>query len=157
MRLQSLINSGKLLDSPTVVAEVLNKKIADCSALCEQRIVNGFTIKLSDNKYYSFKLTVEDQINLMRHDASLRAGAKTFIYHATDMPCRIFSREDMRIIVDTYQKFTNYHTTYFNAVKQYLKTLTSVAEINAFEYGQDISNVVPDKNIAGLLKRGGFN
>ena len=87
-RLQSLLNSGQ---EPSADAEALtNAKLTTIkrlSALCKNKITSGFSVKLSDGKEYGFKLTTEDQLNLMAIENRLNAGEKTFIYHFVVARC----------------------------------------------------------------------
>jgi hypothetical protein len=91
----------------------------------------------------------------MSIEGQLNAGAETFIYHATNQPCRFFSREDMTKIISTFKRYTLYHTTYFNVAKQYINSLVDIEKANTFTYGTDVSEVVDDIVIKQILKNGG--
>jgi hypothetical protein len=84
----------------------------------------------------------------------LNAGATSFVYHAVDMPCQVFTASDMTLIIRAFRRHTLYHTTYFNAAKQYIKTLTNIDEVTAFTYGTDISDTVEDIMLRQILKKG---
>ena len=45
-------------------------------------------------------LTTEDQINLMIIENQLLSGESSFIYHATNKPCRIYTKDDMLKIIN---------------------------------------------------------
>ena len=122
--------------------------------MCKNKITSGFSVKLSDNQEYSFKLTTEDQLNLMSIENQLNAGEKTFIYHATNQPCRTFSFEDMSIIIKAFKQHVLFHTTYFNVAKQYVNSLVNIDAVNAFTYGTDVFNVIDDKRIRQILSGG---
>ena len=155
-RLYDLLNSDQeIIANEKIVITTRQKKIEQLSKICHEKIVSGFSVRLSDGKYYDFKLTVEDQLNLMATENQLNSGAETFIYHATNGPCKSFSREDMYKIIDYFKRYTLYHTTYFNVAKQYINSLTDIDKITAFNYGDDVSDVVEDRAIKKILKTGG--
>jgi hypothetical protein len=155
-RLQGLLGSGCVpaADEETLkVAKI--SVIKRLSIICKNKIIAGFTVLLSDNNLYEFRLTTEDQLNLMGIENQLNAGAETFLYHATEQPCRFFSREDMMKIITAFKQHTLYHTTYFNVAKQYINSLIDIDKITNFIYGDDVSEVVNDIVIKQILKNGG--
>jgi hypothetical protein len=155
-RLQSLLGSGQEVSADaTALAEAKRETIKRLSTLCKNKITSGFSVVLSDGETYDFKLTTEDQLNLMSIEGQLNAGAETFIYHATNQPCKFFSREDMIKIINTFKRYTLYHTTYFNVAKQYINSLTDIEKVNRFTYGTDVSEIIEDVVIKQILKNGG--
>ena len=155
-RLQSLLNSGQEPSADESALAIAKRNvIRRLSNTCKAKITSGFSVVLSDGVSYSFKLTTEDQLNLMSIEGQLSTGAETFIYHATNQPCRFFSREDMTKIIATFKRYTLYHTTYFNVAKQYINSLVDVEKVNRFTYGTDVSEVVDDVVIKQILKNGG--
>jgi hypothetical protein len=155
-RLQNLLNSGQEISADeSALATAKREAIKRLSNICKNRITSGFSVILSDGETYNFKLTTEDQLNLMSIEGQLNAGAETFIYHATNQPCRFFSREDMIKIINTFKRHTLYHTTYFNTAKQYINSLVSIEKVNMFTYGTDVSDIVEDPVIKQILKNGG--
>jgi hypothetical protein len=83
------------------------------------------------------------------------AGEDSFIYHATGDTCRIYSRKDMSKIIDAYKKHNLYHTTYFNAAKQYILGLSDIEKVRTFNYGDDISASVNDSVLKNIVKNWG--
>ena len=79
---------------------------------------------------------------------------ETVVYHAINQPCRIFSRDDMVKVIKAFSQHTTYHTTYFNAAKQYINSLTDMEKINRFDYGTDVSATVKDRVIKQILRNG---
>ena len=155
-RLKSILNSEQKIDTNSIALESAKQsKIRSLSNICKNKIISGFSVKLSDDITYKFKLTVEDQLNLMMLENQLLAGVKSFIYHATDMPCKVYDEEDMAKIIGTFKSHTLYHTTYFNVAKQYIKSLTDIEKVNLFAYGQDISWYTKDPIIKQIIKNGG--
>jgi hypothetical protein len=154
-RLDSLLNSGAdIIANAAELNTEIDTAIENLSQICRHVITSGFSVLLSDGKIYKFKLTVEDQINLLNLENQLNAGENMFIYHATGSPCQVFKREDMQKIICTYRKFVRYHTTYFNAAKRYVSSLTNIDEIKAFSYGTDISSTVSDVAVRQILLDG---
>lgn len=155
-RLRGLLNSNKEISADETALETAKRDmIQRLSGICKNKITTGFNIKLSDGELHNFKLTVEDQLNLMIIENQLNSGVTSFIYHETDKPCRFFTKEDMTKIIASFKRYTLYHTTYFNAAKQYIKTLTDIEKVNLFTYGTDVSEVVDDITLKQILKNGG--
>lgn len=155
-RLNNLLNSGKLPRADTVAMKNAKmRKTEQLSAICKSKITAGFYVTLDDNISYNFKLTTEDQLNLMALENQLNAGGKSFIYHATDQPCRCFTRSEMKRVISIFKRHVLYHTTYFNVAKQYIKSLTDIEKVNTFTYGVDLSSTVNDDTIKQILKNGG--
>lgn len=154
-RLHSLLNSDKeIVANKAKLQSEISTAIENLSDICKYKIESGFSVLLSDGKVYKFKLTAEDQINLLNLESQLNAGENVFIYHATGMPCQMFKREDMKKIIKTYRKFVQYHTTYFNAAKQYISSLTDIDQIKKFSYGTNITSTVSDYAVKQILLNG---
>lgn len=157
-RLQNLLNSKiEVSADETALEEAKHTKINYLSNVCKNKITAGFTIELSDGELYNFKLTSEDQLNLMILEQQLIAGAETFVYHATNQPCKIFKKADVQLIIEAFKRHTLYHTTYFNTAKQYIKSLFDIEKVNLFTYGTDVSEVVDNIVLKQILKTGGGN
>lgn len=154
-RLQGLLNSDQeVCADESILDKTRQNKISQLSSQCKVNINAGFSVTLSDGKSYSFKLTAEDQLNLMSIEGQLNAGAETAIYHATNQPCRVFSRDDMLKVIKAFRHHVTYHTTYFNAAKQYISSLTDIEKINKFSYGADVSTIVKNSIIKKILRNG---
>lgn len=154
-RLYGLLNSGvEVSADESDLEKAKQSKIQSLSNICKNRIISGFSIVLSDNAEYDFKLTTEDQLNLMLIENQLYTGESQFIYHATNQPCRLFNKDDMIKIINKYKHFVLYHTTYFNAAKQYINKLTDITKVNLFSYGNDVSEIVDDVVLKQILKNG---
>lgn len=157
-RLKGLLNSGQEITADKDILEVtINNAISKLSEVCNSKITEGFSIRLSDGKNHNFKLTTEDQINLLNLENQLNGGSQTFIYHATGEFCKSFTRDDMIKIIKAYRKQVLYHTTYFNIAKQYIKSLNDVDKVTAFSYGMNIAWFAKDPAICKILRDGGVN
>ena len=154
-KLQKLLKKGATISADeTELAKVKKLLLNKMSYSCKQNIISGFTLTLSDTKSYHFKLTIEDQLNLMMIEQQIINGEQTFVYHATDYPCEIFSKEDMLQIIAQAKQHTLYHTTYFNALKQYILKQEDIKVLNELSYGTDISETISDPTIKNIIKRG---
>lgn len=152
-QLSALLGSGRT-DIPgdnLRLYECKKAKIAEMSAICSDMITKGFSVLLSDNYYHNFRLTIEDQLNLYRIENQLLAGETSFVYHETNSPCQVYSKEDITIIVNASKNLTLYHTTYFNVLKQYINARVSVSEVEEVYYDMDILDEVADTSIKALL------
>jgi hypothetical protein len=154
-RLSGLLSSGQTISADeSALAKAKTEKLKLLSSCCKNKIVAGFTIQLSDCEQ-NFKLTTEDQLNLMLIESQLASGETHFVYHATNQPCKIYSKEDMLKIIRAFRKHVLYNTTYYNAVKQYINSLTDIEKVNMFYYGQDISETVENPMLKQIIKNGG--
>lgn len=155
-RLRNLLNSGQVLTADKNSLETAKREmITRLSNICKQKITAGFSVVLSDNEKYHFKLTTEDQLNLMLLETQYNAGEELFVYHATNLPCKLYKRDDIHIIINAFRRHLLYHTTYFNAAKQYINALTDIDKVNTFSYGNDISDATVDVTLRQILKNGG--
>lgn len=155
-RLQNLLSSGKEpVADESALAKAKSTAIQRLSKLCKAKITSGFSITLSDGQMYNFKLTAEDQLNLLSIENQLNSGSTSFLYHATGQPCRFYSHEDMTKIISAFRRYTVYHTTYFNVAKQYINSLNDVMKVNMFTYGNDVAEATNEAVIKQILKNGG--
>ena len=117
---------------------VRNGKIAEMSAICKQTIYGGIEVELSDGNSYHFALTLEDQINITSLEEMAKDGVAQIPYHADGELCKFYSVADIITIVEAAKSFKSYHVTYFNALKAYIKSLESIEDITAVQYGMSI-------------------
>ncbi len=118
--------------------EVKAAKKAEISAICEQIIYAGINLTLIDGESYHFSLTEKDQINLFGKLAQLTAGAEQVEYHADGMPCKYYSAEDMRNIVESALWHVSYHTTYCNTLNIWIAVCESAEAVQQIFYGADV-------------------
>lgn len=156
-RLKQLLDEGATISADASgLSQAKEVKLAALSSQCKARIIAGFTVTLADGKAYHFNLTAEDQLNLLRIESQLRSStSEFFIYHATNQPCTVFSKQDMATIINAAQAHMLYHTTYFNAVKQHINSLTDISAVREFSYGSNVIDAVENSVIKQILKTGG--
>lgn len=153
--LELLTEKVDISSNEDALYEAKQAVIRKLSNICKNTITAGFNVRLSDGEIYNFRLTTEDQLNLMQLENQLLAGNETFLFHATNQPCRFFTKTDMTKIINTFKRFITYHTTYFNIAKQHVNSMLSIDKVTAFEYGEDLSHLVFDKSIKQILRTGG--
>lgn len=157
-RLKCLLNSDQVVTADrTSLDTAINKAINRLSEQCNTKIIEGFSLRLSDSKKHHFKLTAEDQLNLLNLESQFNSGVQSFVYHATGEPCQVFTREDFQKVIKAYREHVLYHTTYFNVAKQYLKSLTDIDKVVDFSYGMNLAWTVKDQTLQKILCGGGIN
>lgn len=115
--------------------EQQEKVIKKAKEQCTKTIVNGIDF---NEEHFSFEIT--DQLNIARLINQVQSGKEKVIYHADGKPCRFFSAEEITNLNEAMENFIEYHTTYFNSLKEYIKTLNLKSELNAVKYGMEIPN-----------------
>ena len=126
------------LPSDITVDYVKTMKLAEMSNKCNQTITNGFDVMLSDNKVYHFSLTTQDQLNLITLSSMLASGETSIPYHADGELCRFYSAEDITSIIEMATQFKTYQVSYYNSLKAYIESLSTIDEIHAITYGNEI-------------------
>lgn len=156
----SLINAGKknIKEVPEKfreeIAELLNiplkeltleeekeLKIKELSEECESNICNGIDIILpSDNKSYHYSFTLTDQNNIKTcFDLAVSTKSQT-PYHADNEGCRLYEPIDIVTIYAEEQYFITKQTTFFNYLKQQIRSLKSIEDVRAVTYETELVN-----------------
>ena len=117
---------------------VIQSKIDEMSVCCRNAIYSGFSIKLSDGKDYHFSLTMQDQMNISNALLLIYNGEINIPYHADDDFFKYYSKEDMIHIINEANKHKLYHLSYFNSLKKYIKSISSINQVSEIYYGSDI-------------------
>ena len=66
------------------------------------------------------------------------AGEEPLPYHADNEPCKFYSAADIITINTAMENAVIFHTTYFNSLKIYINSLSTITEIGAIFYGIEI-------------------
>lgn len=122
-------------DSIELVREA---KIREMSQTCEDIITEGVDVVLSNGETHHFSLTVQDQLNLITLTKYVEAGENHIPYHADGELCIYYTAQDIQAIVSAATIWKTYHTTYFNSLKAYIKSLRSINTISRVVYGCEI-------------------
>lgn len=145
-------SAGYTPDDPGIdIEEVKRKKLSQLSQICNQTIVRGFDVLLSDNKTYHFDLTIEDQINIASLKELIAQGATQIPYHAAGELCRFYPVQDIMTIIEKGTEFKTYHVTYYNSLKYYVNSMTSVAMVEATKYGDPVPKQYRSEVMQALL------
>ena len=131
-----LINSGVLTD--TDVEVVREAKIAEMSAACNKRIEEGIDVTLSDGEIRHFSLEVSDQLKISKLNDRAKAGVTELPYHADGESCKFYTAEDVGAINTAMENCVEFNVTYFNSLRDYIRSMTEIADVNAVKYGIDI-------------------
>lgn len=123
-------------------------KIDQLNKICNQTIVNGFDIVLSDGLEHHFSLDVNDQLNLISLSAMVANGEAYIPYHADGELCTFFSNEDASAIMNKATEFKTYITTVCNSLKAYVGSLDTIEEIAAINFDTQI----PEEYQSDVLK-----
>lgn len=134
---------------PVVVSSleyIRDSKISEMSLQCRKTIEAGVDVELRmETKHFS--MDTQDQLNLM----SLGVMAQTqelIPYHADGETCIFYTADEINQIVAAATAHKVYHTTYYNALKNYINSLSTIEEIAAITYGTPI----PDEYQSEVLK-----
>ena len=134
-------------DEPDIILETIREyKINRMNVACRNTIENGIDLLIRD-KIHHFSLSTQDQLNLM--NLGIMAQTEELIpYHADGEPCEFFTAEEINTIIAAANQFKIYHTTYYNALKNYINSLGTIEDINAITYGVTI----PEEYKTDVLK-----
>ena len=125
---------------------VRTAKLNSMSNACHQAIEAGIDIDIRGAVHH-FSLTTQDQLNLM--SLSLMAQTQDLIpYHADGEVSYFYTANEINQIITATNSHKTYHTTYYNALKNYINSLETIEEIAAITYGTPI----PDEYKSEVLK-----
>lgn len=127
-------------------------KINEMSKTCNQIIIAGFDVELSDKEVHHFDLSLEEQLNFISLKDMINGGATEIPYHAANEPCKFYSAEDILKVIETGTMFKTYHVTYFNSLKQYILSLNTIDDITAVVYGMQIPQKYYSEVMIALTK-----
>ena len=114
--------------------KVLETKLTNMRMICNQTITYGIDY---NNAHYS--LSDEDQMNLTNLSLMAQSGVPYVPYHADGQLCRMYSAEEIIAISQLAIQWITFHTTYYNFTKSYLKNITDMNQLIAFQYGMPLS------------------
>lgn len=117
---------------------VRQRKIEQMSQLCNDAIVSGVDVELSDGNTHHFSLTLEDQMNLLSLQSMIFAGADAIPYHADGEECQYYSADDFTVIAAAATNWKLYQESYFNSLRAYIQSMETMPELLAVEYGMEV-------------------
>lgn len=127
-------------------------KIEELNQACKDTITKGISIYFQDGSYHEFKLTLEDQINLLELEKEINDGAEYVLYHGTNELCNLYSAKDMKKVIFEVSKYKKYHTTYFNLLKYCIYNMYNIEEIEKINYGIDFSDLSISNEMKNSLR-----
>lgn len=112
-------------------------KISEISQSCNAAIVSGVDIEL-DGETVHFNLSIEDQSNINNLFRVVELGGTEFPYQADGGVCKVYTATEIVQIYITAQTHITTQTTYHNALKSYVQSLTDTDRISAVTYGMTL-------------------
>ena len=142
-----------VVDSDSIITldYLKTQKIKEMSYYCNQAIVNGFDVELSDGRTHHFSLTVQDQLNLITLSSLAASGVDNIPYHADGELCEFFSVNDIQMIVKAATELKTYHTTYYNSLKLFIQSLGDRDDVANVIYGANIPDEYKSDVLIALL------
>lgn len=112
-------------------------KLAEISAACNAVITAGIDLELTEGPVH-FNLSIEDQTNIANLFRVVELGGTEFPYQADGGVCRVYSATEIAQIYIATQTLITTQTTYHNALKEYVLSLSSLDKISAVTYGMTL-------------------
>lgn len=123
----------EIIGSESAVEDLRAAKIQAMSKTCADVIIAGIDY---EGKHYS--MAVEDQLNMMSLLGSVQQGAESVPYHADGEECRFYSAAEFMAIADLATRHKIYQESYFNSLRSYIESMTTMEELSAVTYGVEI-------------------
>lgn len=151
-QLEALVKSARLtieemaeiIGEDNTIEVIRDAKIAEISGACNAAILNGFDIELAGETEH-FNLSIEDQSNIANLFRVVELGGNAFPYQADGGKCRIYTAREIAQIYIMAQSTITSQTTYYNALKAYVQSLTNAEKISAVVYGMTLPKKYRDE------------
>lgn len=125
--------------------EIKNNKISELSDICNHLIENGVDIDINGTvEHFSYSLSKGDQNNI---DDIMKLAASTGLgqsYHCDNGNCKIYTIDQIVTLYITVKVNKLINMTYFNQMKQYIKSFTSdddIEIINSISYNTPLTGI----------------
>lgn len=119
--------------------EVKTSKINTFSNTCSMAITNGVDVAFTEDNVEHFSYSEEDQVNLKEiFDLAVQTNVPMY-YHADGEGCKLYTVEQIIAIYTSATTNKMHHITYFNQIRMYINSLETTEEVNAIEYGQELT------------------
>lgn len=132
-------NPGVKYDESDTIDDIKEKKIEALSTDCNKAIINGFDFL---DEHYSFNL--DDQSNIQGSKILADAGIPV-PYHPDGGDCREYEPKVFLSLIMAATIHKESHLTYFNQLKQYIKSLDDSNAIKAINYGDELTGSYLEK------------
>ena len=133
---------------------VKEMKIKEMSNTCRQTIIDGVDVELSDGKTHHFSLEIEDQIKIQALALKAQQGEEKLYWHPDGELCQFYSAEDILRIYAALEETQTVNTTYFNSLRNYIQSMTSIEQVGKVVYGMGIPEEYQSEVLKYLLKEG---
>ena len=127
----------EILGSDTALDTIRTAKLLEISKACNAVIVAGIDVQIGERTDH-FNLALEDQSNINNLFRVVELGGTEFPYQADDGTCTVYSAQEIAQIYIAVQTAITSQTTYHNALKAYVQSLTDVEKISAVTYGMNL-------------------
>lgn len=174
--LKEALDSNKIIDEPEIEIDIDNEeteiepteeeiidnntldmvrtsKIQEMNKTCNKVITDGFDIVLSDGLTHHFSLEITDQLKISKLNDRANNGQELLPYHADDEVCKFYSSDDIIAINTKMEYVIEYHTTYYNSLKTYIQSCSTIQEISDIYYGVDIPEEYQSEVLVVLLNQ----
>lgn len=129
--------ASTILGEEDPIETIRNMKLKEISDACSYTIISGIDIELNKEKVH-FNLSIEDQSNINNLFRVVELGGTEFPYQSDGGECRIYTAAEIAQIYIASQTLITTQTTYHNALKQYVQSLSSIDDITAVTYGMKL-------------------
>lgn len=120
--------------------EAKSTKIAELSKTCNTLIIDGVDVKM-DGVTEHFSYNDEDQTNIKElFDIVMQTNSPMY-YHQDNGGCRLYSAGQIINLYVTEVTNKMHHTTYFNQLKMYIKSLNNVDAVSSVSYGDELQGI----------------
>ena len=119
--------------------EARAEKISQLSAVCNALIVAGADIRLADGSTQHFDYSTEDQLNISDMFSAVVLGASCYPYQPANGSCAVYQAADIVTIYTTLAGQKTAQLTYYHQLKDYVRSLETVAGADAVVYGQPLT------------------
>lgn len=120
--------------------EAKSIKIAGLSRTCNALITNGVDMEI-DGVTEHFSYNDEDQTNIKElFDIVMQTNSPMY-YHQNNGGCRLYSAEQIINLYVTEVTNKMHHTTYFNQLKMYIKSLNDIGAVSSVAYGDKLQGI----------------
>lgn len=134
----------EIVGEDNAVDLIRTSKIEEISRACNSSIVSGVDLEF-EGEVVHFNLSIEDQSNIANLFRVVELGGSEFPYQADGGVCRIYSAQEIVQIYIAAQTAITSQTTYHNALKEYVNSLTDVEKISAVQYGMTLPKKYKDE------------
>lgn len=129
--------ASTILGEEDPIETIRNIKLKEISDACNHTIISGIDIEFNKEKVH-FNLSIEDQSNINNLFKVVELGGTEFPYQSDGGECRIYTAAEIAQIYIASQTLITTQTTYHNALKQYVQSLSSIEDIDAVTYGMEL-------------------